>query len=448
MFTEKRIQPQLDVAGLRRGDYSDHYFANIYTILSRLIETGATFAHFGGKSPRIVPERIGDTPIGELIVEMQVFNRRAPRVLVGGVDVALAMLKAATGYYQDETFIPTFEDLEVLAVQDGTWTQYAGNPLEVQPVIKIRGRYRDFALLETPILGILTRVSRIATNVYQVLQVSNGKPVLFFPARFDLAEVQSADGYAYWLAIQRYNQDTGQAVRAQVSTDAQGRWWGGRGSGTIPHALIAAFMADSAAAMVAFAEHISITTPRILLADFNNDVTRDAQATLNAYWPRYREAYLAGDLENQRRWTLNGVRLDTSANMLDAALYDPTDKGVSPALVRAVRSALDCAYEGWGESGALLEVAQRYCQQVQIVVTGGFNRDRIERFESEQVPVDVYGVGSTFLQNDKSTNTDYTMDIVRVQIDGEWIDMAKVGRGASDNPHLKRVNLKNEVGYE
>lgn len=396
MFTEKRIQPQLDVEGLRRGDYSDHYFANIYTILSRLIETGATFAQFGGKSPRDVPEVIGDTRIGELIVEMQVFNRRAPQVLVGGVDVALAMLKAATGYYQADQFIPTFDDLEVLAVEDGTWTHYAGNPLEVQPVIKIRGRYRDFALLETPILGILTRVSRIATNVYQVLQVCNGKPVLFFPARFDLPEVQAADGYAYWLAIQRYNRDSGRALRAQVSTDAQGRWWGGRGSGTIPHALIAAFMANSAAAMVAFAEHIPITTPRILLADFNNDVTRDARETLTAYWTHYREAYLAGDLENQRRWTLDGVRLDTSANMLDTALHDPTDKGVSPALVRTVRAALDRAYEGWGETGALLEEAERYCRQVQIVVTGGFNRERIERFESEGVPVDAYGVGSTF----------------------------------------------------
>ena len=29
-------------------------------------------------------------------------------------------------------------------------------------------------------LGVMTRASRVATNVYQVLEVSNGKPVLFF----------------------------------------------------------------------------------------------------------------------------------------------------------------------------------------------------------------------------------------------------------------------------
>ena len=62
-------------------------------------------------------------------------------------------------------------------------------------------------MLETPILGVLTRASRIATNVYEVLRVCSGKPVLFFPARFDLPEVQAVDGYAYWLAVQRYNCD-------------------------------------------------------------------------------------------------------------------------------------------------------------------------------------------------------------------------------------------------
>src|SRR5262249_33241154 len=137
------------------------------------------------------------------------------------------------------------------------FTQYAGDAEEVQPVIRIRGRYRDFALLETPILGVLTRASRIATAVYNVLQAANGKPVLFFPARFDLPEVQSVDGYAYWLAVQRYNHDSGKRVNPLVSTNAQGAWWGGRGGGTIPHALIAAFLGDTAEATVAFARYVS-----------------------------------------------------------------------------------------------------------------------------------------------------------------------------------------------
>ena len=39
-----------------------------------------------------------------------------------------------------------------------------------------------------------------------------------------------------------------------VSTDAQASWWGGRGVGTVPHALIAAFGGDTVAAARAFAD--------------------------------------------------------------------------------------------------------------------------------------------------------------------------------------------------
>ena len=37
------------------------------------------------------------------------------------------------------------------------------------------------------------------------------------------------------------------------------------------------------------------------------------------------------------------------------------------------------------------------------------------------------------------TNTDFTADVVRVRIAGEWVDMAKVGRRACDNPKMERV---------
>lgn len=429
---------RLDLDGIQLGIYSDQYFENVVQVLNGL---SAVDYRFSGTPSRDLPVPTSDLAIGDLIVEAQVFSRRAPRVLVGGVDAALTMLRHATGYLEGDTFVPTWQNLEVLAVEDGTFTYYQGNPLYVQPVLKVRGRYRDFASLETAILGMLTRISRIATNVHQVMEVANGKPVLFFPARFDLPQVQAADGYAYWLGVQRYNHDTGRTVLASVSTDEQASWWNGRGSGTVPHALIAAFLGDSAAAMVAYAQHLPINTPRILLADFNNDSTQESRKTLTAYWQHYREALQAGNLTEQKRWTLNGVRLDTSGNMLDQALSNDNDRGVSPALVHAVRHAVDTAYEDWGETGDLLQAAQDYCRGVQIVVTGGFNRDKIERFEREGVPVDVYGVGSTFLQNDHATNNDYTMDIVRVKIHDEWVDMAKVGRQAGENPNLRVVNL-------
>src|SRR5690606_24948179 len=135
-------------------------------------------------------------------------------------------------------------------------------------------------------------------------RAAGAKPVLYFPARFDLPEVQAADGYGYWLAVQRHafemSEHAGQPVAyyARVSTDAQAQWWGGTGGGTVPHALIAAFLGDTAAAMVAFAEHVALDVPRIVLADFNNDVLRATRDTLDAYWPRYYDALRAGDGDN------------------------------------------------------------------------------------------------------------------------------------------------------
>jgi nicotinate phosphoribosyltransferase len=163
-----------------------------------------------------------------------------------------------------------------------------------------------------------------------------------------------------------------------VSTDAQASWWGAEGLGTVPHALIAAFGGDTVAA------------------------TR-ALAVARALGSR-----------------LHGVRLDTSEAMVDASLvprmgdFDP--RGVNPQLVRLVRAALD---------------AEHY-QHVQITVSGGFDAEKIARFEREQVPVDAYGVGSSLFGG----RFDFTADIVMV--DGRSV--AKQGRGYRDNPRLERVD--------
>lgn len=441
-FDHRRIsyhKIKLDVDGLRQGIYSDKYFENVVHILEGAHATGYQFV---GRSPRTLPAGTGNIPTGDMVVEAQYFNRRAPFALVAGVDAALAILRAAAGHFEGEKFVETWGDLEVRAVEDGVITHYAGDPMNVETVIEIRGRYRDFALLETPMLGVMTRASRIATNVYNLLQAANRKPVLFFPARFDLPEVQSIDGYAYWVAVQRHNHETGYQVPAIVSTDAQGAWWGGRGGGTVPHALIACFLADTAEAMEAYARYVPPHVPRIALVDFNNDTVRDALATINAFWPQYRAALETGDAEAQKRWTLNGVRLDTSKNTRDESLGPDDPYGVNPKLVRLVREALDNAWHGWAVPAHLIDDAQKYCRNVQIVVSGGFDRARIQEYEQADVPVDAYGVGSRFFQNDNDTNTDYTMDIVRVQLDGQWVDMAKIGRQPCDNPDLQPVDLK------
>ena len=444
IFDGKRLTNEtfkLDIERMRRGWYSDKYFENINRMLTTLSKEGYNYSgQFHNLPEGISPEQIA---VGDIEVEMQWFTRRLGKTTVVGVDKSLAMLKHCTGYFDGDKFIDTSDKLEVWAVQDGTIVKYDGDPTQIQPVIKVRGRYRDFALLETPTLGILTRSSRVATNVYETLVASRGKPVLFFPARFDVHEVQAADGYAYNIALQRFNKDHAQELGAFVSTDAQGDWWGGAGGGTVAHAAIASFLGDTAEAMMQFSHILPAQIPRIALVDFNNDSVRDALRVLDAMFAKYRELMDAGNKEEAEKYKLYGLRLDTSGSLRDVSvlpLGDPAlDLGVNPRLVFNVRQALDTASEKWILPEAWREAAREFCRSVKIVVSGGFNPEKIRKFEKLEVPVDIYAVGSYLFNNGTSTTTDYTGDVVRVKIHGEWIDMAKVGRRVGENENLERV---------
>jgi nicotinate phosphoribosyltransferase len=114
-----------------------------------------------------------------------------------------------------------------------------------------------------------------------------------------------------------------------------------------------------------------------------------------------------------------GVRLDTSERLADESLVrlhgDAAPRGVAPELVRLVRSELDA--HGFGD--------------VRIVVSGGFNANRIRAFEEDGVPVDSYGVGSSLIRG----ANDFTADVVVV--DGR--PCGKVGRELRPNPRLERV---------
>jgi nicotinate phosphoribosyltransferase len=380
---------------------------------------------------------------------MQWFTRRQPFSVVAGVDKALAMLEGTTGYFDEQgAFVNTYHTLDVEAVHDGTMVHYDGNPERIQPVMKVRGRYRDFALLETPTLGAMTRATRIATNVYNVLRAARGKPVLFFPARFDAHEVQAADGYAYRIAVQRFNLDYQQELGSFISTDAQGDWWGGLGGGTIAHAAIAAFLGDTVEVMLAFAETRPPEIPRVALVDFDNDCVGDALAVMDAMFARYRALVEAGNEHQARRYKLYAVRPDTSGSLRDVSVpplgLKKLDLGVTPRLVFLLRKAIDEAWQRWGLPAEWQERARQWCREVKILVTGGFNAEKIRRFEELAVPADIYGVGSSLFSNsdEEGTNNDFTADVVRVQIDGTWYDMAKVGRSVGNNPDLLPVETQ------
>jgi nicotinate phosphoribosyltransferase len=444
LFNNERLHDEtfkLDIERMREGWYTDKYFFNIATMLEQLAASGYTYQ---GKRP-LLPEGISPEGIdcGDIEVEMQWFTRRSGDTIVVGVDKALSMLRQSTGYFQDGKFVNTADQLQVWAIQDGCKVHYDGNNANIKPVLRVRGRYRDFAMLETPTLGVLTRASRVATNVYQTLIAAQGKPLLFFPARFDLHEVQAADGYAYNIAVQRYNMDYAEKIGPFISTDAQGDWWGGAGGGTVAHAAIASFLGDTAEAMLAFARIIPAEVPRIALVDFNNDCVNESIRVAKAMFDAYRCLLKEGKQEEAERYRLYGVRLDTSNALRDVSvppLGDPAlDLGVTPRLVFLVRQGLDQAWQDWDLPGEWQEQARIFCEEVKIVVSGGFNPEKISKFEKLHVPADIYAVGSSLFDNHGPTVNDYTADVVRVKIHDEWIDLSKVGRKACENPDLERV---------
>jgi len=69
---------------------------------------------------------------------------------------------------------------------------------------------------------------------------------------------------------------------------------------------------------------------------------------------------------------------------------------------------------------------------VKIVVSGGFDAERIREFEAKGVPVDSYGVGSSLIRGDN----DFTGDIVLT----DGLPSAKVGRKFRPNPRLELVS--------
>jgi nicotinate phosphoribosyltransferase len=388
------------------------------------LRAGYRAAVYFDRARRILTAEGDDTE-----VTMQVFQRR-DHVVACGIDEALAVVALGAGEWIDQGAADrAFADylnarnqarrvrpgggpdyLKAVQAQveaeiafDRLWRSALGR-LRVralrdgdrlsawEPVMELTGPYRLVAHLESVYLGVLARRSLVATNVAAVVEAAAGKPVLFFADRFDHWATQGGDGYAAFVG------------GAQgVATDAQAAWWGERGLGTIPHALIAVFCGDTVAATVAFARHVP-DVPLIALVDFHNDSVSTALACARAL----------GD----RLW---GVRLDTSGSMVDRALWnemgDFNPTGVNPSLVRKVREALDA--EGF--------------RHIRVIVSGGFTAERIAAFEEARVPVDSYAVGSSLLKGE----CDYTADVVLRR--GK--PCAKVGRHYRTSERLEEVDL-------
>lgn len=311
-------------------------------------------------------------------VTMQFFQKK--HAILCGVDEAIALL---------HTFAVHPEDLKIRALNDGDKIE----PFET--VLTIEGYYEDFGYLEGIIDGVLARRTSVATNVYDVVQAAGKKQVIFMGDRDDHFSQQAGDGYAAYIG----------GVAAQA-THAMNEWWGKTGVGTMPHALIQLFDGD----LIKACEAYLATYPEdnlIALVDYNNNVIEDS---LNV-------AAHFGD-------KLYGVRVDTSANMVDQYFlknqceFGQIDlRGTNVRLIQRLREHLDRA--GF--------------PNVKIIVSGGFDADKIRAFQQQNAPVDSYGIGSSLLK----VNIGFTGDCVR--LNGK--EQAKQGRRYSFNPRLSAVSF-------
>ena len=436
----KRLPPdvfKIDAERMRRGWYTDAYFSNVALILRTLAEKGYRFTgkHRVLKTTDFILDNLDDVDVGNMVVEMQFFTKRKPFSIAAGTDEAIAILQECCGYFEsDGEFVSTYDQVEVYAVQDGA------KLLPRVPAMKVRGRYRDFAILETPILGALARRTRIATNVYQALVAARGKPIFFFPARFDICQTQPGDGYAYRVGVEAYNMETGNEVSPLISTHAQGEWWGQKGVGTVSHSYILCFLRDTAEAMIHFAEILPPEVKRIALVDTNNDCVIDSIRTAIRMFEKYHEYIEEGREDEAQKYILFGVRPDTAEDIVDASVEktgDPSlDCGVTPALITNLRAALDEGYKKVNVPDEWRERAKEYFRNIRIVATGGFNPNRVRMFEALKSPVDIYGIGSFLMRGESN---DFTADVVRVKLNGQWHEMAKEGRKPVYNPDLEMV---------
>jgi nicotinate phosphoribosyltransferase len=394
------------------------------------LRSGYRAAVYFDRSRRILAAEGDDTS-----VTMQVFQR-SDAMVACGIDEALAVLALGAGSFRDpaaadQAFAAYLEardrsrrararggeawveavraQVEAEAAFDRHWMPAAPGELQVaalrdgervdawEPVLELTGPYRLVAHLESVYLGVLARRTLVASNVRRVVDAAGGKPVLFFADRFDHWATQGGDGYAAFVG-----------GAEGVATDAQAAWWGERGLGTIPHALIATFGGDTVAAVAAFARQFP-GVPLIALVDFDNDSVATSLACARAF--------------GERLW---GVRLDTSGTMVDRALWpelgDFVPTGVNRRLVEKVRDALDD--EGF--------------EHVRVIVSGGFTAERIAAFEATGVPVDSYAVGSALLKG----SADYTADVVL----REGHPCAKVGRVHRPTTRLRPVDLTAQSG--
>jgi len=244
---------------------------------------------------------------------------------------------------------------------------------ENEPLMVIEGRYVDFAVYETAILGILRHYSSIATKAARLRKLAGDKKILFFGARVLHPAIQPmADRAAYIGGCD--------AVANVLGAKLLGK----EPIGTMPHALMIIFrqvMGDHTLAWVWFDKTMPESVPRIVLVD--------------TFYDEREETILAVKLLGNK---LQGVRLDTPSSR----------RGNMRKIIEEIR---------W-----TLKLLGR--EDVKIIVSGGIDEKEVAELRDI---VDAFGIGTSIAF---PPSIDISMDIVEVFDPklGRWVPITKRGK--------------------
>jgi len=223
-----------------------------------------------------------------------------------------------------------------------------------EPVMTIEGRYLDFGIFETSILGFLCHSSGIATKAARCKLAAGNKPVYSFGARrVHPAVTPMVERCAYIGGAEG------------VSTVMGAQAIGSEPVGTMPHALIL-IVGDTVEATRAFDKIIPKKVKRISLIDTFNDEKFEAIRVCQA---------MGGNI--------SGIRLDTPGSR----------KGDFVKILEEVRWELDI----------------RGFKDVKLVVSGGLDEQDI--ISLGQV-ADSFGVGTAI---SGARVLDFALDIVEIE---------------------------------
>lgn len=264
-----------------------------------------------------------------------------------------------------------------------------------EPILVIRGDYKEFGYLENIIDGILSRRSSIATNCKKITDLIGGKNMIFMGDRTDDYSIQAYDGYAaYYGGVRNF------VTKKQIEfikSDKDVKY-----IGTIPHAAIQQHNGNIVDTLNAFIKKNDKNENIVALIDYNNDCINE----LNSIY--------------ESKIKIDFVRIDTSSKLIDKSLIKIATKkknksqyfGVNHWLINKVRNKLD----------------ELNMHDTKIIVSSGLTYEKIINLIKKKSPVDIYGIGKSLL----NISVNYTGDLIKI---GNQYK-SKVGRSQNIEQHL------------